>query len=95
MIAQLSGGLLDGESLQTGLLGLLFDLSQTLALVATELNLGTFFSAALDAPEVDEILGLDGYREGAVAVGGCGVKPSAGPDHGLPFRAFVPRKTVL
>lgn len=69
-------------------------LSQTLYLVATDLNLGTFFSAALNAPRADAILGLDGYREGAVAICGCGVKsPPESPDHGLPFRQFVPRKT--
>ncbi len=71
-------------------------ISQTLYLVATELDLGAFFSAAINARRTDEILNLDGYSEGAIAICGCGVKPPAGTsDHSLPFRRFVPRKTKL
>ena len=61
-------------------------LSQTFYLVATDLNLGAFFSAAIHGPTVDEALGLDGYSEGAIAICGCGVKLPNGPDHSLLLR---------
>jgi putative peptide maturation dehydrogenase len=51
-------------------------LSQTLYLVATELGLGAFVTAAINNVDIEERLGLDGYREGVLAVSGCG-KPAA------------------
>jgi len=56
-------------------------LSQTFYLVATELGLGTFVTAAINASNIEQRLGLDGFVEGAVVVCGCGV-PVDGP-HGL------------
>src|SRR5438477_8882817 len=53
-------------------------LSQTLYLVATELGLGAFVTAAINNVDIEQRLGLDGYREGALAVCGCG-KPAAEP----------------
>jgi putative peptide maturation dehydrogenase len=47
-------------------------LSQTFYLVSTELGLGAFVTAAINAREIDEELGLDGFSEGAVAISGCG-----------------------
>jgi SagB-type dehydrogenase family enzyme len=71
-------------------------LSQTFYLVAEDLNLGAFFSAALNAPQADRVLGVDGYTEGAVAVCACGAKVQVGsPDHGLDFNPYIPRKTKL
>lgn len=71
-------------------------LSQTLYLIAADLNLGVFFSGALNSPRIDDVLGLDGYEEGALALCGCGVKVAKGdPDYGLDFRPFVPRKSDL
>lgn len=48
-------------------------LSQTLYLVATELGLGAFTTAAINAINIDERLGLDPFSEGTIAVSGCGV----------------------
>jgi putative peptide maturation dehydrogenase len=48
-------------------------LSQTLYLVCADLGLGAFFTNLLSAHDVEEALGLDGRREGAVAVAGFGV----------------------
>jgi len=62
-------------------------LSQTLYLVAAELGLGAFVTAAINGVDVDERLGLDGYREGSLAICGFG-PPAAEPS---PFDpAFVP-----
>jgi putative peptide maturation dehydrogenase len=47
-------------------------LSQTLYLVAAELGLGAFVTAAINGANLEERLGIDGYAEGALAVCGCG-----------------------
>lgn len=49
-------------------------LSQTLYLVATELGLGAFVSAAINNRNIEERLGLDGFEEGAIAICGCGAR---------------------
>jgi putative peptide maturation dehydrogenase len=62
-------------------------LSQTLYLVAAELGLGAFVTAAINGVDIDERLGLDGYREGSLAICGFG-PPAAEPS---PFDpTFVP-----
>jgi|SRR3954451_2020024 len=48
-------------------------LSQTLYLVCTELGLGAFVTAAVNNADLDDALGLDGYREGVLAVCGFGL----------------------
>jgi len=53
-------------------------LSQTLFLVAEELGLGAFTTAAVNEVEIERLLGLDGIEESAVAVCGCGIKLDAG-----------------
>ena len=53
-------------------------LSQTLYLVATELGLGAFVTAAVNNADIEERLGIDGYREGVLAVCGFG-RPAAEP----------------
>ena len=53
-------------------------LSQTLYLVCTDLGLGAFVTAAINNVDIDERLGLDGQREGAVAVCGFGI-PAVNP----------------
>ncbi len=68
--------------------------SQTLHLVATELGLGLYFSSIVDGPRIEEVLGLRAQEEGPLAICGCGVKVTDGPDLGLDFRPFVPRETV-
>lgn len=71
-------------------------LSQTLYLIATDLKLGVFFSAAVNAPRIDEVLGFDGYEEGALALCGCGVNVATGePGYGLDFCPYIPRKSSL
>lgn len=70
-------------------------LSQTLYLVATELGLGAFVTAAINQALIDERLGLDGYGTGALAVCGLGV-PAAEPSSFDPrWDAFVPRETSV
>ena len=69
--------------------------SQTIQLVATELDLGIFFAPIGDGPKTEEILGLASEVEGPIAVCGCGVKLAKGPDLGLDFQQFVPGKTVV
>jgi putative peptide maturation dehydrogenase len=70
-------------------------LSQTLYLVATDLGLGAFVTAAINDADIDEYLGLDGVHEGAVAVCGCG-KPSGEASPFEPgFLPFVPRETKV
>lgn len=51
-------------------------LSQTLYLVATELGLGAFVTAAINNVDIEDRLGLDGYEQGVLAITGCG-KPAA------------------
>jgi putative peptide maturation dehydrogenase len=56
-------------------------LSQTLYLVCTEMELGAFVTAAVNNADIEEQLGLDGYRQGVLAVCGFG-KPA---EHPSPF----------
>jgi SagB-type dehydrogenase family enzyme len=51
-------------------------LSQTFYLIAAELGLGAFVTAAINAVNIEDKLRLDGYQEGAIAICGCG-KPSS------------------
>lgn len=51
-------------------------LSQTFYLLATELGLGSFFTAAIDFEAISSLLQLEEPREAAVAVIGCGVTDS-------------------
>lgn len=53
-------------------------LSQTMYLVATELGLGAFVTAAINNGDIDERLGLDPVREGAIAICGAGL-PAQSP----------------
>lgn len=60
-------------------------LSQTLYLVACELGLGAFFTAAVNDGATEEALALDRCHEGVLGVSGCGV---VAPDaDGLAFLA--------
>jgi len=70
-------------------------LSQTFQLLATERGIGAMVTAAVNAAEVDEELGVDGYAEGALALLACG--PAAeGPSPLQPdFSPYVPRETEL
>jgi putative peptide maturation dehydrogenase len=66
-------------------------LSQTLYLVATELGLGAFVTLAVNSRDIEARLDLDGYREGVVAMTGCG--PRSAEASPLEPR-FVPHPAV-
>ncbi len=70
-------------------------LSQTFQLLATERGIGAMVTAAVNAADIDEELGIDGYAEGAVALLACGWAAD-GPSTLQPvFSPFVPRETEL
>jgi putative peptide maturation dehydrogenase len=70
-------------------------LSQTFYLVCADQGLGAFFTAAINAENIDDRLGLDGFAEGALAISGCGRRVD-GPSVFEPeFRPYVPRKTRI
>ena len=70
-------------------------LSQTFQLLATERGIGAMVTAAVNAAEIDEELGVDGYAEGALALLACG-QAAEGPSPLQPeFIPFVPRETEL
>jgi putative peptide maturation dehydrogenase len=66
-------------------------LSQTLYLVAAELGLGAFVTAAVNGVDVDARLGLDGYREGTLAMLGIGVPAKTPSPFDPSFQPHVPR----
>ena len=66
-------------------------MSQTLYLVATELGLGAFVTAAVNNADIDERLGIDGYREGSLAVCGFGRPAAERSPFDPEFLPFVPR----
>jgi nitroreductase len=70
-------------------------LSQTLYLVATERGLGAYVTAAVNGADVDARLGLDGVREGVLAVCGLGVPAATPSPFDAPFKPYVPRETNL
>lgn len=65
-------------------------LSQTFYLVGEELGLGTFVTAAVNSGNIEDRLGLDPVREGALAVCGCGVPRTEGPGLEPDFAPFAP-----
>lgn len=67
-------------------------LSQTLYVVATELGLGAYFTAAVNTALVDERLGLDGCTEGALAISGCGVPSPARSPFDPVFAPYEPER---
>jgi putative peptide maturation dehydrogenase len=68
-------------------------LSQTLYLVATELGLGAFITAAVNNVDIEERLGIDGYREGVLAVCGFGRPAAERSPFDPEFLPFAPRET--
>jgi putative peptide maturation dehydrogenase len=63
-------------------------LSQTFYLVAAELGLGAFVTAAINGADAEERLGLDGFSEGALALLGCG-PPGERSELDPEFRRFA------
>ena len=70
-------------------------LSQTLYLVAGDLGLGAFVTAAINGLAIEERLGLDGVTEGAVAVAGCGRERRERSPLEPTFARYVPRETTV
>jgi nitroreductase len=70
-------------------------LSQTLYLVAVELGLGAFVTAAINGANIEERLGIDGWKEGALAVSGCGRRTDRRRPLETDFTGYVPRETPL
>lgn len=66
-------------------------LSQTLYLMCAELGLGAFFTAACNEVDIEKALGIDGIREGVLAVGGMGVPAEDADAMGLKVTPYVPR----
>jgi putative peptide maturation dehydrogenase len=69
--------------------------SQTFHLVCAELGLGAFVTAAITAATIDDRLGLDGFREGALAMMGCGRLAEERSPLEPEFVPYVPRDTRL
>jgi len=53
-------------------------LSQTFALVCAGLGLGAFVTAVVNASDIDDALGLDGFADGGIALLGCGYPAPVG-----------------
>jgi putative peptide maturation dehydrogenase len=70
-------------------------LSQTLYIVAADLGLGAYVTAAVNGADIEERLGLDGVSEGVVAVAGCGHPLADGSPFEPRFAPYVPRETAL
>lgn len=70
-------------------------LSQTVYLVAAELGLGAFVTAAVNGANIEDALGLDGWAEGALAVSGCGIPAARRSPLEPRFSPYVPRETPV
>jgi putative peptide maturation dehydrogenase len=70
-------------------------LSQTLYLVAADLGLGAFVTAAVNGTNIEERLGIDGWREGALVVAGCGRRAAGRSPLEPEFAEYVPRETPV
>jgi putative peptide maturation dehydrogenase len=70
-------------------------LSQTLYLVGADLGLGAFVTAAVNAHNIEERLGLDGWSEGVLAMAGCGPRERSRTPFEPKFKPYVPRETLL
>jgi putative peptide maturation dehydrogenase len=70
-------------------------LSQTLYLVAAELGLGAFVTAAVNGANIEKRLGIDGVSEGVLAVSGCGRVARVRSPLEPRFFPYVPRETEL
>lgn len=64
-------------------------LSQTFYLLGTELGLGTFTTAAIIDDVIDELLGLELLKEGAMLVLGCGYPADEAHPQGVDFADWV------
>jgi putative peptide maturation dehydrogenase len=65
-------------------------LSQTFYLLCEALGVGAFFTAAINAGNIEKELGLDPYHEGAMAILGCGVPAEDHLGMEVAFSPFEP-----
>jgi putative peptide maturation dehydrogenase len=70
-------------------------LSQTLYLVAAELGLGAYVTAAVNGANIEERLGIDGSGEGVLGILGCGIRGAGRSPIEPDFLPYVPRATQL
>jgi putative peptide maturation dehydrogenase len=70
-------------------------LSQTFYLVSTELGLGAFVTAALNAVNVEQKLGFDPTREAPLAICGCGWPGADELQLEPQYEPYVPRETII
>jgi putative peptide maturation dehydrogenase len=70
-------------------------LSQSCYLVATQLGLGAFVTAAINGANIERRLGIDGTEEGAIAVCGCGWQGVDEIELEPEYRPYIPRKTQI
>ena len=68
-------------------------LSQTFYLVCAELGLGAFVTAAINHVNIERALNLDGFREGAIAICGSGVRALRQNEIDPEFIPYLPRQT--
>jgi putative peptide maturation dehydrogenase len=74
--------------------GILMDaahLSQTLYLVSAELGIGAFVTIAINGRDIEKRFGLDGVREGVIAMAGCGPRAQGDSPLDLRFSPQPPR----
>ncbi|SAK81547.1 Nitroreductase family protein [Caballeronia calidae] len=67
-------------------------ISQTFYLLCEELGLGAFFTAAVNACNIEKELKLDGFQEGALALLGCGIPASNQMGLEVDFDTFIPKR---
>ncbi len=67
-------------------------LSQTFYLLATQLELGAFYTGAIHAERLRSSLGLDPMLESPIGICGCGLKVAGGDDLAMDFEDFEPRR---
>jgi hypothetical protein len=62
-------------------------LSQTLYLVCADVGLGAFVTLAINSRDIEQGLGVDGVREGVIAMAGCGLRAEGHSPLELSFSA--------
>ena len=70
-------------------------LSQTLYLMAADLGLGAFFTAACNESDIENSLGLDPLEQGALGMSGCGIPAPDAAVLEFPGEPYIPRETKI
>ena len=69
-------------------------LSQTFYLLATQLELGAFYTGAIHAERLQSHLGLDPMLESPIGICGCGLRVAGGDDLAMDFADFRPPRPL-